>query len=263
MELSRFSHAVQSLVGDQKIAIDLGAPSLGVSGAFFPVVAFKDQSTHFLGYAFVDVARMEVQRLVLPKRLDSCVYSTTENPLLEARFGLCQYSIRSDAAGESIFQAQLVPQPPDDWKGETYPYGEKLEVWQLSSQAPPRLVGSQPLALGSAKRDGISPEALAKIELAPRIRRSGVERTNAEAILVNVEDDSLYAFILKDNSLDVVFPYGGSNLRTTEDGTGNVYIAELNGYKIFRVSLTRERDAIPHWIEPIATFLKNLVGHRN
>jgi hypothetical protein len=206
---------------------------------------------------------MEVQRLVLPKLLDSCVYSSTENPLIEPRFGLCQYSIRSNASGERVFQAHLVPQPPDDWKGETYPYGEKLEVWQLSSQAPPRLVASQPLALGSAKHDGVSFEALAKIELAPRIRRSGVDRTNAEAILVNVEDDSLYGFILKDNSLDVVFPFGGSNLRVAEDETGNIYVAELNGYKLFRVPLAREREAIPRWIDPIATFLGDLVGHRS
>jgi hypothetical protein len=72
-------------------------------------------------YTFIDVTRMEVQRLVLPKLLDSCLYSTTENPLIEPRFGLCQYSIRSDAAGESVFQAQLVPQPSDDWKGENLP----------------------------------------------------------------------------------------------------------------------------------------------
>jgi hypothetical protein len=148
-------------------------------------------------------------------------------------------------------------------KAKTYPYGEKLEVWQLSTQAPPSLVASQPLALGSAKHDGISSAALEKIGLAPRIRRSGVERTNAEAILINVEDDSLYAFILKDNSLDVVFPFGGSNLRMAEDKTGNVYVAELNGYKIFRVSLARERETIPRWTVPIARFLEDLVGHRS
>jgi hypothetical protein len=263
MEMSSFLHAAQNLIGEQKIAIDLGSPSLGVNGVFFPIVAVKDQSTHFVGYALVDVARMEVQRLVLPMLLDSCVYSTTENPLIEPRFGLCQYAIRSDASGESIFQAQLVPQPPDDWKGETYPYGEKLEVWQLSTQAPPRLAASQPLALGSAKHDGISPEALEKIELSPRIRRSGVERTNAEAILINVEDDSLYAFILNGNSLDVIFPFGGSNLRIAEDETGNVYVAELNGYKIFRVPWAGKREGIPRWIEPIVTFLEDLVGHRS
>jgi hypothetical protein len=263
VEMSHFAHAVQTLIGEQKIAIDLGAPSLGLNGVFFPIVAIKDQPTHFLGYAFVDVAKMEVQRLVLPKLLDSCVYSSSENPLIEPRFGLCQYSIRTNASGERIFEAQLVPQPPDDWKGETYPYGEKLVVWQLSSQAPPTLVASQPLALGSAKRDGISPEALAKIELAPRIRRSGVDRTNAEAILVNVEDDSLYNLILKDNSLNVVFPFGGSNLRMAEDETGNIYVAELNGYKIFRVPFAREREAIPRWIEPIARFLGDLAGHRS
>jgi len=95
-----FFRAAQSLIGEQKIAIDLGSPSLGLTGVFFPLVAFKDQAAHFLGYTFVDVARMELQRLVLPKVLDSCTYSTTENPLIDPRFGLCQYSIRSDASGE-------------------------------------------------------------------------------------------------------------------------------------------------------------------
>jgi hypothetical protein len=42
----------------------------------------------------------------------------------------------------------------------------------------------------------------------------------------------------------------------------NVYVAELNGYKVFRVSLAREREAIPRWTEPIARFLEDLVGHR-
>jgi hypothetical protein len=42
----------------------------------------------------------------------------------------------------------------------------------------------------------------------------------------------------------------------------NVYVAELDGYKVFRVSLAREREAIPRWTEPIARFLEDLVGHR-
>jgi hypothetical protein len=42
-----------------------------------------------------------------------------------------------------------------------------------------------------------------------------------------------------------------------EDDDGNAYVAELNGYKIFRVPLSREHAAIPRWIELIAGLFRN------
>jgi hypothetical protein len=117
-------------------------------------VIAKDHEIRFRGFAFVLATTMELQRVILPNVLDNCVYTTTENPLVNARFGLCQFSIRTDGSRDRIFQAQLMPQPPDNWIGETYSYGERMEVWEFSSDKPPRLVVSQPLALALAKAGG-------------------------------------------------------------------------------------------------------------
>lgn len=142
------------------------------------------------------------QTETLPRRHSSSgVYTTTENPLVDPRFGLCQFSIRIDGSRDRVFQAQLVPQPPADWIGESRSYGEGLEVWELASETPPNLLISQPLALGLAKRGGISEEAMAKIELNPRLRHTGIDRANAESVLFNLEEDFLYGLRLTDNSL--------------------------------------------------------------
>ena len=237
VELAQLTQTAQKLVGTQKVALDFSEPTFAPDGIFFPLVTAKDQVIRFLGFGFVRAATMELQQVILPKVLDNCVYTTTDNPLVDARFGLCQFSIRIGGSRDRIFQAQLVPQPPADWIGESRSYGERLEVWELASEEQPNLLISQPLALSLAKRGGISDEAMAKVKLNPRLRSTGVGRANAKVVLFNLDDDSLYALRLSDHSLGVGFPFAGSGLCVAEDDAGNVYVAERNGYKIFRVRL--------------------------
>lgn len=234
MRSARFSSilsAIQERTAMDGLGLDVETPVFSPTGLYLPFVR-GEPPADFVGYVMLSIDDLSVQKVVRGNPPASHAdYTFVDNELIMENFGQSRFALRSVDGLDQIFMVAL---EPDVDNPRLFP---SLGVWLLDETAPPKLIASRPLTAYLATIDGMSPDLIKDLSLAPRIRSFGTTGAESNSLLINVDGEGLLRLDLQERTLRTAFPAGSPLLLWSESDDGKLFVAEKNGYKVFRLEV--------------------------